>query len=171
MGDNIILIGMPSSGKSTAGILLAQTVGYGFLDTDLLIESERRALLSEIIEREGAEGFIAIEDFTVARLWARRCVIATGGSVVYGENAMNNLRSLGKTVYLHLSLGEVERRLGNFEKRGVVMKGSVSTLAGLYAQRAPYYKKYADFTLECDGKSVGDTVAELAAVVRSITGA
>ena len=81
--DNLVLIGMPSSGKSTAGVLLAKRIGYGFIDSDLIIQGEQGALLSEIIEREGAEGFLAIEERVNAGLAAMRCVIATGGSVCY----------------------------------------------------------------------------------------
>ena len=95
--ENIILIGMPACGKSTAGVLLAKKIGFGFIDTDLLIQKREGALLCDILKKRGAEGFIEVEEQVNAELSADRCVIATGGSVVYGEKAMNNLKSLGKT--------------------------------------------------------------------------
>ena len=161
--DNLVLIGMPSSGKSTAGVLLAKKIGYGFIDCDLIIQGEQGALLSEIISREGAEGFIAIEERVNAGLAAMRCVIATGGSVCYSDRAMRHLKSMGTVVYLELSEGEVARRIPDLCKRGVVMRGKIKTLGELYAERAPLYEKYADVTVHCDGQTIDETVAAVAA--------
>ena len=119
---NIILIGMPSSGKSTAGVLLAKTLGYGFIDTDLLIQNDQKALLCDIIARKGAEEFLRIEERVNASLWAERCVVATGGSAVYGEKAMRHFREMGTVVYLRLGLAEIEHRLHNIVLRGGVMR-------------------------------------------------
>ncbi len=160
-----MLIGMPSSGKSTAGVLLAKRIGYGFIDCDLIIQGEQGLRLSEIIEKEGAEGFIGIEEKVNAGLYAKRCVIATGGSVVYGKRAMEHLKTLGKIVYLKLGVGEVERRIPSFQKRGVVMRGNITTLKELYAERIPLYERYADITINCDGKSIDATVTEMAAAL------
>lgn len=162
--ENLVLIGMPSSGKSTAGVLLAKKIGYGFIDCDLIIQGEQNALLADIIAREGAEGFIAIEERVNAGLFAERCVIATGGSVVYGARAMEHLRTLGKVVYLRLSEKEVEKRVKNFTRRGVVMRGDISTMEELYRERAPLYEKYADETVNCDGQSIDETVEAIARV-------
>ena len=156
--DNLVLIGMPSSGKSTAGVLLAKKIGYGFIDSDLIIQGEQGALLSEIIEREGAEGFLAIEERVNAGLMAMRCVIATGGSVCYSERAMRHLKS-----FLQLSEDEVERRIPNLVKRGVVMRGKVRTLGELYRERIPLYERYADVTVHCDGQTIDETVESIAA--------
>ena len=161
--DNLVLIGMPSSGKSTAGVLLAKKIGYGFIDSDLIIQGEQGALLSEIIEREGAEGFLAIEERVNAGLMAMRCVIATGGSVCYSERAMRHLKSLGTVVYLQSSEDEVERRIPNLVKRGVVMRGKVRTLGELYRERIPLYERYADVTVHCDGQTIDETVESIAA--------
>lgn len=161
--DNLVLIGMPSSGKSTAGVLLAKRIGFGFIDTDLIIQGEQGALLSQIIEREGAEGFLAIEERVNAGIAAMRCVIATGGSVCYLPRAMEHLKKLGTVVYLELSEEEVARRVPDFVRRGVVMRGNISTLKELYAERVPLYKKYADVTVRCDGQTIDETVAAIAA--------
>lgn len=160
--NNLVLIGMPSSGKSTAGVLLAKKIGFGFIDCDLIIQGEQNALLSEIIEREGPEGFIQIEERVNAGLAAMRCVIATGGSVCYSERAMQHLKSMGTVVYLQLSEQEVARRIPNLVRRGVVMRGNVGTLHDLYLQRVPLYEQYADVTIRCDGRTIDETVAAIA---------
>ncbi len=158
--DNIILIGMPASGKSTAGVLLAKTIGYGYIDCDLLIQNEQKALLCDIIEREGVQGFISIEERVNASLWAEKCIISTGGSVIYGEKAMQHLKNLGRIIYLKVSLKELEKRLKGKDifKRGVVMRNRAKTLAELYAERVPLYEKYADATVDCDGLNIDETV-------------
>ncbi len=160
--DNIVLIGMPASGKSTVGILLAKAVGYGFLDSDLLIQNEQKALLCDIIAREGAEKFIAIEEEVNANLWAEHCVISTGGSVVYGEKAMRHLKEIGTVVYLRLREETLEHRLKNIFRRGVVMRRANETVSDLYAERVPLYEKYADITVDCEGLSVEETVRAVA---------
>ncbi len=166
--DNVILIGMPASGKSTVGVLLAKKLGYGFIDTDLLIQKREGKLLCDILKERGAEGFIAAEERVNGELVADRCVIATGGSVVYGEKAMKNLRSLGKTVYLKAGAAELERRLRGEDifARGVVMKKKGETLAELLGERAPLYEKYADVTVCCDGKSLDETADAVAAALK-----
>lgn len=158
--ENIILIGMPACGKSTAGVLLAKKIGFGFIDTDLLIQKREGALLCAILKKRGAEGFIEVEEQVNAELSADRCVIATGGSVVYGEKAMNNLKSLGKTVYLKVGLEELEKRLNGEDifARGVVMQKKGETLKELLDERAPLYEKYADVTIDCNNLSLDETV-------------
>lgn len=159
--ENLILIGMPSSGKSTAGVLLAKRIGYGFIDCDLLIQGEEGALLSDMIAKKGTEGFLKTEERVNAGLYASRCVVATGGSVCYLERAMQHLKSIGTVVYLKLSAEEVAKRIPSLEKRGVVMRGNISTVEELALERAPLYEKYADITIECDGQTIDDTVARI----------
>lgn len=165
--NNIVLIGMPASGKSTAGVLLAKTIGYGYIDCDLLIQNEQRALLCDIIAKHGVEKFIEIEEDVNSRLWAERCIISTGGSVIYGEKAMRHLHSIGKIIYIKVSLEELERRLRGKDlfSRGVVMKKPGTTLADLYAERAPLYEKYADVVIDCDRLSLDGTVEKIAEAV------
>lgn len=161
--ENLILIGMPSSGKSTAGVLLAKKIGYGFLDCDLLIQGAEGKLLSEIIAQKGAEGFISVEERVCAGIYAERCVIATGGSVVYSQRAMEHLKSVGRIVYLKISLEEVKRRISpDLAGRGVVMRGNIHTLEALYGERVPLYEKYAQITVDGTGKRIGETVNEIA---------
>jgi shikimate kinase len=119
---SIILIGMPSCGKSTIGVLLAKKLGYRFIDSDLLIQEREQALLHEIIEQKGVEGFIAIENEVNSAISDKKAVISTGGSAIYGKEAMEHLSTLGKIVYLNISLDTMLERLGDYVHRGVVIR-------------------------------------------------
>ena len=156
--DNIILIGMPGVGKSTAGVVLAKVLGYKFIDADLIIQQEEGRLLKDIIAEEGREGFLKIENRVNASIEAEQAVIATGGSVVYGAEAMAHLRSIGTVVYLKLSYETLEKRLHNIRGRGVVLKEG-QTLRDLYLERAPLYEKYADITVDEGNRDVEGTIA------------
>lgn len=142
---------------------MAKRIGYGFIDCDLLIQGEEGKLLPDIIEEKGAEGFIAIEERVNAGLMADRCVIATGGSVVYSQRAMEHLKTLGKVIYLCVSEKELEKRIRSFKRRGVVMRGEVTNLLELYEDRAALYEQYADVLIECDGQTIEETVETIAA--------
>lgn len=159
--NNVTLIGMPGAGKSTLGVVLAKILGYEFLDSDLLIQKQEKKRLSRIIEEKGTEGFMAVENRVNASIEAENTVIATGGSVVYCDEAMQHLKSIGRVVYLKLSLEAVSRRLGNLKGRGVVLKDG-QTLKELYEERTPLYEKYADIVVDEEGK---DLEASLQAVL------
>lgn len=158
--DNITLIGMPASGKSTVGVLLAKRLGYSFVDVDIVIQEREHRLLKEIIAEEGLAGFIDVENRVNASLDVRRSVIAPGGSVIYGKEAMEHLKEIGTVVYLKLSYEEVESRLGNLTDRGVALKDGM-TLCDLYNERVPLYEKYADITIDETGLDAGQTVDKL----------
>ena len=119
---NIVLIGMPGVGKSTIGVILAKVLGYSFLDADLLIQEQEGKLLREIIEEKGTDGFIEVENRVNASIRADRAIIATGGSVVYGKEAMEHLKEIGRVVYLKVSYAILEKRLADIKGRGVVLK-------------------------------------------------
>ena len=144
--ENIILIGMPGAGKSSIGVVLAKAIGYEFVDTDLLIQAREGCLLSEIIEKEGRERFVEIENEVNAGLDVKRCVIAPGGSVIYGIEAMKHFQEIGTIVYLKLSYEDLAKRLGNLKGRGVVLKEG-QTLKDLYEERTSLYETYADLTI------------------------
>lgn len=160
MKKNIVLIGMPGVGKSTAGVILAKVVGYQFIDADLLIQQQEGRLLHEIISQEGTDGFIAIENRVNSQIDVQEAVIATGGSVVYGEEAMEHLKEIGVVVYLKLSYEILEERLNDIQGRGVVLKEG-QDLRGLYEERTQLYEKYADIIIDEEGLDVEETVARL----------
>ncbi len=159
--NDIILIGMPASGKSTAGKLLAARKNFLFLDGDDLIRAYTGEALDETISRVGTEGFLAIEEEVLCGIREEGAVIATGGSAVYSPRAMAHLKMLGKVVYLKISEEEIGRRIPDFHARGVVMRGEISTLRELYAERAPLYENYADLTVECGGRTPEEVAEEL----------
>lgn len=162
--DNIVLIGMPGAGKSTVGVLLAKTLGYAFLDTDLVIQEREGRLLQPLVDELGVEHFLDLEADAICSVECDRTVIAPGGSAVCRGRAMDHLRGLGRVVYLHLPLEELERRLNNISTRGIAMAPG-ETLADIFAFRAPLYRQYADLTVDVGRQSLEQTVDQ---VVRSL---
>ncbi len=160
---NIILIGMAGCGKSTIGVLLAKTLGYQFIDTDLIIQSREGRLLQDIINSDGIEAFKEIEERALLEVNTSRSVIATGGSAVYSERAMTFLKKSGSCVFLKLPFSEIERRINNINTRGIAI-GKGMTLKDVFDERAPLYEKYADLVIECSGNAE----ANVAAIVRDI---
>ena len=147
---NLVLIGMPASGKSSVGVILAKLIGYDFIDTDILIQRAERKRLSEIIAEVGVDGFLEIEARVNASVEADHCVIATGGSAVYSEEAMRHLKKIGLIMYLKADYETIRKRLGNIKQRGVVLREG-QTLRDLYGERAVLYEKYADAVVEEQG--------------------
>ena len=157
--SNIILIGMPGAGKSTLGVVLAKELGMDFSDTDLLIQKHCGKLLKDIIAELGVEGFLKTEEDVCADVRAVRSVIATGGSVVYGSEAMRNLKESGIVVYLRLPYEVISERLANLKLRGVALKEG-QTLRDIYDERVPLYEKWADLTVDEEGLDLEETLAE-----------
>lgn len=161
---NIVLIGMPGVGKSTIGVILAKVLGYSFLDADLLIQEQEGKLLREIIEEKGTDGFIEVENRVNASIRADRAIIATGGSVVYGKEAMEHLKEIGRVVYLKVSYAILEKRLADIKGRGVVLKEG-QTLETLFEERSKLYEQYADIEVSEEGLDVEQTVEKLVEVL------
>lgn len=155
---NVTLIGMPSVGKSTVGVVLAKLTGRKFIDTDLVLQ-ERGERLPVIIQRLGTEKFIELESQTLASLDVENSVIATGGSAVYGESGMKRLKDISVVVYLRAPVSELKKRLGDFSQRGVVSLGA-NSVDELYAERAPLYESYADVVIDETG-TLYDAVDEI----------
>lgn len=155
--NNITLIGMPASGKSTVGVILAKILGLSFVDTDLVIQQREGALLCDIISERGLEGFLKAEESAVLSISPSNTVIATGGSVVYSEAGMEYLKSLGKIVYLKVEKEDLFKRLHNIKQRGVVLSPG-ETLDEMYATRSVLYEKYADIVIDETNASVEETV-------------
>lgn len=169
MKPNITMIGMPSSGKSTIGVLLAKRLGFSFVDVDIVIQEKTGKLLKEIIAEKGMDGFLEVENQVNAGLSVTGAVIAPGGSVIYGKEAMEHLKEISEVVYLKMSYEEMEKRIGNVVDRGVALKQGF-TLRDLYNERVPYYEKYADIVIDEEGKTPGETVDALRAILEDMMG-
>ena len=164
--DNIILVGMPGSGKSTIGVLLAKALGYSFIDVDLLIQQREDALLQDILDSRGVASFLEAEERAVLSLDCRRHVIAPGGSALCREGAARHLRGLGTVVYLNVPLEELHRRIHNLSQRGIAMEPG-QTLADVLAYRDPLYRKYAHLVLDCPpGQSLDQTARRVLEALR-----
>ena len=150
---NIILIGMPGAGKSTVGVILAKTLGMNFIDTDIVLQKHTGRLLQEIINSDGIDAFLKIEERTLLSLNFSNSVIATGGSVVLSEKLMEYLKKTGMVIYFYIIFEEMVRRLNNIMTRGVVL-GEGQRLLDLYNQRIPLYEKYADITIDCSDRDI-----------------
>ncbi len=157
---NIILIGMPGSGKSTIGVVLAKKLGYRFIDSDLIIQEKYDRTLERLIEENGDAGFIKIENEVNCSIDVKKTVIATGGSAVYGAEAMEHFRDIGTIIYLDVSYEELEERLGSLKERGVVSNGK-TTVEEIFEDRKNLYKKYADITVFLDKKLLRESVEEI----------
>lgn len=146
-----------ASGKSTIGVLLAKTIGVGFLDTDLILQQREGKRLQEIIDGHGLPYFLCVEEHAIQSIDCRNTVIATGGSAVYSENAMRHLHLSSILIYLKLPYEEIEKRLDNIKTRGVAMAKGES-LYDLYQQRTPLYEKWADITVDMAGMTAEQAV-------------
>ena len=163
--NNITLIGMPGSGKSTVGVLLAKALGFQFVDVDLLIQQREGALLQELLDNRGVEPFLDAEEAAICSLACTGAVIAPGGSAVCRAGAIGHLRTLGRVVYLHVPLPELERRIHNITTRGIVLKHGCS-LQDAFVERVPLYERYSDYTVDGTGKSIEECVEEIVRLFR-----
>lgn len=158
--ENIILIGMPGSGKSTCGVLAAKALLKNFFDTDLLFQGLEEKRLQDIIDDDGIEYFLSAEERAILSLDINATVVATGGSVVYSDKSMEHLKKSGKVIYLHLSYDTMVDRIKNITTRGVVVKDGDS-LEDMYNERLPMYQKWADVVINCDNNTVEQTVEKI----------
>lgn len=163
--ENIVLIGMPGAGKSTVGVILAKVLGLNFIDSDLLIQKQEGMLLKDIIEREGLEGYLAIENQVNRDISVNNTVIATGGSVVYCSEAMEHFRNTAKVVYIKLGYNTIRKRLGNIKQRGVILRED-QTLLDLYCERCPLYEKYAHIIVDAEGLDIEELMEKISSEVR-----
>lgn len=167
---NIVLIGMPAVGKSTIGVLLAKTLGFAFIDTDLVIQQNTGRLLQDIIDKDGLDAFCIDEERAICSVSAEsNAVIATGGSAVYSRSAMLFLKKHGLVYYLSLPVEELTKRLKNITTRGIA-KRPEDTLEDVFNRRAELYREYADVTIGCFGKSPEETVSEICGCHKSVGG-
>ncbi|GIP32556.1 shikimate kinase [Paenibacillus sp. J2TS4] len=157
---NIVLVGMSGAGKSTLGILLAKALGMDYVDTDIVIQQQEGRLLQDIIDHDGIEKFMEVEEKMVSELQLVNCIISTGGSVIYSEKAMTALKQGGQIIYLHVPYEEIQRRLTNITTRGIVIKKG-NSLKDVYEERVPLYIKYSDKYVDCSNKDIEHCVSEI----------
>lgn len=157
---NIVLIGMPGSGKSTVGSVLSKLIGYRFLDTDFVIQNMEGKVLQDIIDEDGLPIFITAEEKALCSVYCDDTVIATGGSAIYSERGMRHLSANSKIVYLKLDISEIESRLSNLATRGVA-GAKEKSIAQIFEERRPLYEKYADYTVDCGGGEVAENALKI----------
>jgi shikimate kinase len=167
--SNIVLIGMPGSGKSTVGAILAKLTSLNFLDTDILIQTREKRSLQEIVDTEGYMVLRGIEERMLLALTCKGHVIATGGSAVYSNSAMERLRSDGIIVFLDADIGTLLSRVRDFSTRGLAKRPD-QTFADLFEERVALYTKYADITISTSGLNHEDVCKEIIGRLRSWTG-
>ena len=158
--SNVVLIGMAGAGKSTIGVLAAKALGMDFLDTDLLIQQQTGKLLQETIDEDGIDAFLAVEQVVLCGVDVKNTVVATGGSAVYSDAAMESLSREGVIVYLDVPFSQLEKRLTNVSTRGIVIKHG-NTLRDVYDERLPLYRKWADVTIDCSGEDMAHCTQKL----------
>ena len=163
---NIILIGMPGSGKSTIGVVLAKKMGYQFIDSDIVIQQKYAKTLEQLIDEYSDAGFIQIENDVNKEIKAEHTVIATGGSVVYGREAMEHFKKTGVVVYLKVPEEELKKRLGSLKERGVVSNGK-ATIAEIFEDRKALYEQYADITVTCANEMLRYSVEDVYAKINA----
>lgn len=166
MKSNLTLIGMPGAGKSTIGIILAKNLGLGFLDTDVLIQINQQKTLQQIIEERDHLNLRAIEEAEIIKVNITNHVIATGGSVAYSEKAMKHLIRISTIVFLAASFEVIEKRIKNFETRGIA-KDNNQTFEELFIERQILYNKYADITVDCNMLDQEDLATQITESIQS----
>lgn len=150
---NVVMVGMPGSGKSTIGVILAKSLGFDFVDTDLEICKREGKKLQEIIDTEGLEKFLEIEQQVGEEISPVNSVVATGGSMILSDEAMKNLKKDGIVVYVEVPLKILKKRITNMKTRGIAFKKG-ETLEDIFRVRTPLYEKYADITITADENTV-----------------
>ena len=165
MKSNLTLIGMPGSGKSTIGVILAKNLGLGFIDTDVLIQINRQKPLQQIIDENDHLYLRAVEEEEILKINITNHVIATGGSVAYSEKAMSHLLGISKVIFLEVHFEEIKKRIHNFETRGIA-KSKNQSFRELFEERQILYKKYAEITVNCNESDQEELALQIARLIK-----
>ncbi|MCB2184430.1 MAG: shikimate kinase [Desulfobulbaceae bacterium] len=160
MKSNLTLIGMPGAGKSTIGIILAKVLSFGFIDTDILIQINRQMSLQQILDQSDHLNLRKIEEEEILKINVVNHVIATGGSAVYSEKAMNHLQAISTIIFLEVGYEELTRRIHNFTTRGIA-KSKDQSFRDLYEERQVLYNRYAQLKIDCNVLSQEEIAGEI----------
>ena len=166
---NVVLVGMPGSGKSTIGVLLAERLGFGFVDTDIVMQTGEGRKLQQIIATRGLDGFRQIEEQTILSLSVSSHVISTGGSVIYSVKAMKHLKRWGWVCHLDIEPRQLKERLDNIETRGIVMAPG-QTIESLHRERYPLYRHHADISVDSGSLAPGDVIQRIESAWTALVG-
>ena len=157
---NIVLIGMPGCGKSTCGVLTAKALCKDFVDTDLIIQQNEKMPLQAIIDKNGNDYFANAEERAICQTHFKNAVVATGGSVVYSEKAMAHLKENALVIYLHISFETMLQRISNMASRGILLRNG-ETIEAMFSERKSLYERYADMVIDCNGRTIENTVSDI----------
>lgn len=156
----VTFVGIAGAGKSTLGLALAERLGWAHVDTDRLLETFYGCPLQQIMDSVGLEAFLAAEEHQIRHLNLNRAVVSTGGSVVYSEAAVAQLKKLGPIIHLHVGFATFEHRVGDACDRALCI--GEKTRRELYDERLPLYRAAADFTVETDQLDPHDSLEHIA---------
>ncbi len=159
---NLTLIGMPGAGKSTVGIILAKALSFGFIDTDVLIQTSRQKSLQQILNESDHLTLRQVEEEEILKLDVDRHVIATGGSAVYSEKGMTHLKRISTIVFLEVDYAEIRRRIRNFDTRGIA-RAKGQSFRQLFEERQALYRRYAEIRVDGNRLSQEELAEEIAA--------
>ncbi len=162
---NYVLIGMPTSGKSTVGVMLAKEICYDFLDTDILLQRREKKMIQKMLDEDGLEAFYQVEEAALCAVDVEETVISTGGSAVYSEKGMENVCKNATVIYLELPLEEVYQRIENLHSRGIAGL-SHKHFAKIYLERKALYERYADITINAAGLNKDELLKKILKAIR-----
>lgn len=154
----VSLIGMPGSGKSTVGAVLAKRLELELVDADGLIEAQENQTLQQIMDGRGNGVFREIEEQVLTSMPLFPSVISTGGSVIYSEKIMARLGAASTVVYLRARFDTIEHRVSLAPHRGIA-SNSDQSLRDLYDERVPLYERYGEVVIDCD-RATPEEIAE-----------
>jgi shikimate kinase len=160
--NNITLIGMPGAGKSTIGIILAKYLSFGFIDTDVLIQINHQKSLQQIMDETGYLNLRKIEENEIIKINIEKHIIATGGSAVYSEKAMQHLQGISVVIFLEVEYDMLKKRIHNYKTRGIA-KSDTQSFRELYDERQMLYKKYGEVIIDCgarDQEEIAETISD-----------
>lgn len=146
--SNVVLIGMPGSGKSTVGVILAKRMSLNFVDTDVLIQIREGRSLQDIVDEDGHMILRDVEERVLESLEVRKFVIATGGSAAYSHAAMIHLKEDGVVVFLNVAIDTLRARVDDYDTRGLAKRPD-QTFEELFEERYSLYQKYSDIQIDC----------------------